>query len=376
MLSQPPHPFSRRPRALASGLCLAGLCWGTLVLQLGCLEQPKPIQDARNYPVTLVPPAATLTVGRARSFAAAFGEGPVSPVVWGVLEPGGGSVDASGAYQAPGQPGTFTLQARCQDAAARPATARITVVPAPRAEIVAPALLLPEASGQTASVAASPGSSYTWTVTNGLLIQGADGPALTFQAGTRGRTVLACKVTNPAGDSASASLSIPISAPVSLAIRPAQVIITQGREMKFGFDLKGGVTLKAAWRLGEPGCGSLDADGKYVAPETPGLYTVRVASVDDPRQVAIAQVKVVRRPPEDIFGAGSYQPGAQGLTARVADVEGMTYAWTVKGGTLTSAPTGRTVTFTAGDGPTLVLRCVITNEAGDAFTAVRTLEAL
>jgi hypothetical protein len=54
----------------------------------------------------------------------------------------------------------------------------------------------------------------------------------------------------------------------------------------------------------------------------------------------------------------------------------MTYAWTVKGGTLTSAPTGRTVTFTAGDGPTLVLRCVITNEAGDAFTAVRTLEAL
>ena len=84
---------------------------------------------------------------------------------------------------------------------------------------------------------------------------------------------------------------------------------------------------------------------------------------------------MVRKPPEDIFGVASFQPGATGLTARVADVEGMTYAWTVQGGTLTSSAEARSVTFTAGPGDTLVLHCRITNEAGDSFLAVRTLQA-
>lgn len=371
MIFTPRPQAIRRPGARLSVLCLAGLA-----LQLACLEQPKPIQQARDYRVTLEPAAATLTVGRAQAFKVVFGEGPVSPVVWRVTEPSGGTVDASGAYRAPDQPGTFTLQALCQDAAIRTATARITVVAEPRADLKGPDLLLPDAPDQTATVTALPGFACQWSVTGGRATQGADGPVLTFQAGARGRTVLACKVTNPAGDSAAGTLSIPIAAPVSLAVRPAQVILTQGRTMKFGFELKGGASLKVAWSLGEPGCGSLAPDGRYVAPETPGLYTVRVASVDDPRQVAIAQVKVVRRPPEDIFGPGTFQRGAQGLTARVAEVEGMTYAWTIKGGTLTSPPTGRTVTFTAGQGASLVLRCKVANEAGDSFQAVKTLEAL
>jgi hypothetical protein len=236
-------------------------------------------------------------------------------------------------------------------------------------------MVMPQAMGQQASIAATPGGTYAWSMTGGFITQGQTSRTVTFQAGTAGKAVLTCKATNRAGDAVRSSREVPIALPVTLAIRPAQVTITAGRPMKFGFELQGGASLRVRWTLGEPGAGSLDQTGRYLAPPVPGFYSVRVRSLDDPTVAAVARVKVVGKPPEDIFAPRTFRPGAQGLTARIIEVEGMSYLWTIEGGTPTSGTTSRTLTFDAGNGPTLTLRCRITNGAGDAFVAVKTLDA-
>jgi hypothetical protein len=231
------------------------------------------------------------------------------------------------------------------------------------------------AEGQVARIAPVPGSQYQWTIAGGLITAGTDTASVTFQAGAGPKVVLACRVTNAAGDALRSSLEIPVAAPVSLGVKPAAVTITVGRSMKFGFDLAGGTSLGVAWSLGEPGAGRLDGSGKYLAPAVPGLYTVRVSSKDDPTVSATATVKVVAKPPESLFAPDSFLPGADGLRASVPEVAGMTYAWEIEGGTILKGSTAATLLFNAGHGPSITLRCRITNEAGDSSTTKKMLRA-
>jgi hypothetical protein len=320
--------------------------------------------------VTVVPAQATLTTGRSTAFAARVDGDPARKVAWSVVEPEGGTVDGAGTYLAPASPGVFTVRAAVQAGAG---VAKVTVVAPPAGTIQAPSRVLAGAGDQTARIEPVPGSQYLWSITGGSITAGTGSPAVVFTAGNGPKVTLACKVTNAAGDKLDSSVEIPVAAPVSLTISPAKVTLTAERSMKFGFNLEGGTTLGVVWTLGEPGCGSLDATGRYVAPAVPGIYTVRVAAKDDPTKEAVAQVKVVPKPPEGLFAPDTFLPGAQDLAARVLDVPGMTYAWSIEGGTLTSDPGKPAVTFTAGSGPNLTLRCRITNEAGDSNSAAKVL---
>jgi hypothetical protein len=252
----------------------------------------------------------------------------------------------------------------------------VTVVAPPAGEIVAPPRVPRAAVDQVARIAPVPDSQYHWTITGGIITAGTDTPSVTFQAGAGPKVVLACRVTNAAGDALNSSLEVPVAAPVTLVIKPAAVTITAERSMKFGFDIKGGTSLGVAWCLGEPGAGSLDGSGNYLAPAVPGLYTVRVSSKDDPSMVATATVKVVAKPPESLFAPDSYLPGADGLRAQVPERAGMSYAWEIEGGTITAGSAAPVMAFQAGNGPSLTLRCLITNEAGDSFAAVKVLKAI
>ena len=357
-------------RGTSTGITIMGLA-----LLTGCWKGPGPGVEPKIAAVSVVPAQAVLTAGRSAAFAARMDGTPARAVAWRVLEPGGGSVAADGLYRAPGAPGVFTVQARFT-ATGQTAVARVTVVAAPAGSISAPPRVLPGAEGQQASIAPVAGSSYLWSITGGRITAGGTSPAVTFQAGTGARLELKCRVTNQAGDSLNSSLEIPVAAPVALAISPVAVTLTAGRAMKFGFTLTGGLSLGVVWRLGEPGAGRLDDAGHYVAPEVPGTYTVRVSSTDDPTRVAVARVRVVPSPPQEMFAPDAYLPGARGLHASVPEVPGMTYAWSIEGGTATAGADRATLVFDAGSGGDLVLRCRITNAAGDSFVATRTLKAL
>lgn len=341
-----------------------------------CGNGSHPMAEPSVDTFNVQPAAANLTVGGDINFAAKYDGRNAFDLAWRVLEPGGGTVDGTGHYQAPAIPGVYTVQAEFKNSARRAATARVTVVLPPVGEIAAPHEVWPGAGGLVASIAPVPGSHYAWTITGGTLTGGSDSHAVSFQAGAGPRLVLSCRVTNAAGDALNASQEVSMVGAVSLAISPAAVTITAGRTMKFGFNIAGGTSLGVAWSLGNPGAGSIDGQGNYVAPAMPGLYSVRATSLDDPTRTVTARVKVVAKTPEGLTAPDFYQPGAQDLRARVPEVGGMTYAWEIEGGTIITGSSASSMVFQAGYGPNLTLRCRITNEAGDSSTTKKILGAI
>jgi hypothetical protein len=351
------------------------LCIVAISFLAGCRNNSSPMAEPPAETYRIQPTAAVLTVGHGTAFAAKRNGRAALDVAWRVLEPGGGTVDGTGQYQAPAIPGVYTVQAEFKYSAGRTATALVTVVPRPAGEITAPHEVKPEAGGMVASIVPVPGSHYVWTITGGKLTGGSDSPAVSFQAGAGPKLVLNCRVTNAAGDSLDSSQEVAFVHGVSLTISPAAVTITEERTMKFGFNIGGGTTLGVAWSLGKPGSGSIDGQGNYLAPTVPGLYSVRVTSLDDPTESVTARVKVVPKPPEGLFAPDSYKPGALDLHARVPQVDGMTYAWQIEGGTISMGSTASSMMFHAGHDPSITLRCRITNEAGDSSTTKKTLRA-
>jgi len=345
------------------------------VLVMGCWRGPGPAVEAPPVTVQVLPAKAVLSAGHALAFAARVDGDPAQGVVWSVLEAGGGRVDGAGKYRAPAAPGVYTVRATFKAGPGLTAAAKVTVVAPPAGEIIADKRVMPGTPGLAARIAPVPGSQYRWSITGGTITGGTDTPSISFHSGNGPKLVLACKVTNAAGDGLNSSLEVPVAAKVVLAIKPATVTITAERGMKFGFDLVGGTSLGVVWKLGEPGAGRLDPTGKYVAPSVPGRYTVRVDSLDDPAVSAVAKVKVVAKPPENLYAPDSFLPGAEGLRARVPELAGMTYAWEVEGGTITAGAASAAMQFEAGKGPALTLRCRIGNEAGDSFTASKVLKA-
>ena len=349
------------------GIVIGGL-FGT-----GC-QEPRPAAPEPCRPsLSIEPAAATVTAGHPLSFASAFTAKASEGVVWKVLEPGGGYVDGAGHYRAPYLSGTYTVQASLRSGSPT-AQAKVTVVAPPAGNIAAPAQVNPGATALKAQVPAVKDSRYAWRLEGGKALAGAGSPTLTFEAGGGPLVILVCKVTNAAGDSVNSVLEIPVARPVSLTLIPASAILTAGRGMKFGFEISGGATSEVLWRVNTPGGGSVDGTGKYTAPDAPGLFEVQAASKDDPLKVAKAQVKVVAEPGGTLVAAPGPKAGATGLQARVDARPGLRYAWEIAGGTLLAGAEGPVLTFSAGTGPRLTLRCRIRNEAGDSLLLSRELQ--
>jgi hypothetical protein len=222
-------------------------------------------------------------------------------------------------------------------------------------------------------VPAAAGASYAWTVQGGRLLAGGATSAITFEAGEDRLLVLDCKVTNAAGDTVDSALEIPLAAPQTLTVKPAEATVTVGSRMKFGFRLDGGTGTEVLWRLSGPEAGAIDAQGNYQAPSCPGTFEVRCAAKDEPGAQAVARVKVVAAPTGAIAAPAAVPAGAAGVTASIVPQEGMAYDWSITGGTLTGGAHAPTLTFSAGTGPRITLRCLLTNPAGDTLRLALTL---
>jgi hypothetical protein len=82
---------------------------------------------------------------------------------------------------------------------------------APIALITAPATVTAEQAGYAASVPSQPGFTYAWSVTNGTIMVGESTDSIAFRAGASGSVTLTCKVTNSAGQSATATAAATIT---------------------------------------------------------------------------------------------------------------------------------------------------------------------
>ena len=137
------------------GVC-TGLAVAGAALLTGCWKGPSGMVQLPPPVVTVVPAQATLTTGRSVTFAARVDGDPARQVAWSVVQPGGGTVDNTGTYQAPAGPGVFTVRAAVQGVAG---TAKVTVVAPPAGAIQAPSQVLAGAGNQTARIEPVPGPS-------------------------------------------------------------------------------------------------------------------------------------------------------------------------------------------------------------------------
>lgn len=360
-----------RERWISCGLAVPAL------LGLAACRPPRPALPAPP-PVTLSlqPAEAIVTEGREIQFGHRITSGGGTGVDWRVVEPEGGTIDARGRYRAPGKPGVYTVEARPQADPSKAVQARVTVVPPPMGLISAPATVAPEAAGLRAGVPVQPGCRFAWTLTGGTLLSGADTDTITFQAGEGPSLVLTCRITNAAGDALTSSVEIPVARPLALRIGPAKATLTVGRSMKFGYTLEGNGGGEVIWSVDPPGGGTVDPTGTYHAPAQPGIYTLQVASRVHPEATDRAQVRVVAAPKAGISAPDSVRAGATGLTARVPEQPGARYDWEILGGQATAGARGPVLTFSAGAGPTLTLRCTVTNAAGDSASGTLQIPVL
>ncbi|MEO8584624.1 MAG: carboxypeptidase regulatory-like domain-containing protein [Acidobacteriota bacterium] len=213
-------------------------------------------------------------------------------------------------------------------------------------------------AGGSVTLTSSSATGNQWYL-NSSLIGGATGQAYVATA-SGSYTVIATVAACPSAPSVATVVTVnPI---------PTTPTVTPGGPTTFCSG--GSVTLTSSsasgnqWYLtGNPIGGATNQ--AYVATAS-GSYTVKVtASGCTSAASSATSVTVNPNPPAPVITAPTpVLPGSTGNTATVPATAGSTYAWSISNGTITSAPSGTAITYTAGAVGTLTLSVVETNSNG------------
>ncbi len=256
------------------------------------------VMPAAAGSVTVSPHQTTVGLRGTVAFTAIVTGEPTPNVTWSVPEPGGGTVDASGKYTAPANPGSFHVIAASvadptnSDVATVAVTATpvitVSVSPKTAATTTRGALTF---SAVVAGTAAGQSTAVTWSVqeASGGTVDAsghyiAPGTAGTFH-------VIASSVADPTKtDAATVSVTS-----IAVAISPRTAATTTGGALTFTAAVTGtlaGQSTAVTWSVQEAGGGTVDASGHYTAPGTAGTFHVIASSVADPTKTDAATVLV------------------------------------------------------------------------------------
>lgn len=252
-------------------------------------------------------------------------------------------------------------------------TAFIRVNPQPSAALTVPTRTC-AGSAATASVPATTGANYAWTVTNGSIVSGQGTSSIMFLGSADPVTV---SLVATLGTCSASS-----SAPVSFYTPPSGTLsgggtVCSGDPATLSFSLSGTPPFVLQWSDGFSQTVNGTSGTRSVSPASTQAYTITSiadASLCPGGPVAgSALVTVVPRPSAAISSPASYCAGAAGLVASVPDAgPGATYAWTIAGGALGGPASSPSVTFTP-SGATVVLGVTVTSAAGCTASSSRTL---
>jgi hypothetical protein len=296
--------------------------------------------------VTVTPQQATVGLRGTVAFTAVVTGEATPNCTWSVQEPGGGTVDASGKYTAPANPGTFHVVAASvsdptkHDAATVAVTTNpvitVSVSPKTAATTTGGALTF---SAVVAGTTAGQSTSVTWSVqeAGGGTVDGSGRYAAPGVAGTF--HVIATSVADPTKtDTATVSVTS-----IAVAISPRTAATTTGGALTFTAAVTGtlaGQSTAVTWSVKEPGGGTVDVSGHYTAPGTAGTFHVIATSVADPTKtdtatVSVASIVVISAvSPVNAFACEAVQ-----LSATVTGTSDTLVLWSVPTacGTITAA---------------------------------------
>lgn len=285
---------------MSRALCPPSSALAVLVALLACSAQvgttSEPTPSAQTVTVAVTPDGAALAPGQSTQFAAAVTGTTDLAVTWTVVESGGGAVDGSGVYTAPGGAGTFHVKATSHADPSVSSAATVTVtVPAAGTVAISPKAATVAAGGTltfTAAVANLSSSAVTWSLqeTSGC---GSISSAGVFTAPSVGAT---CHVvaTSVADGTRKDTATVTVSPPVQVAIASSSGTSTVDacKTLTFAASVSGTSSQAVTWSVVESGGGSITSAGVYTAPSTAGTYHVRAVSQASSAASAQATVTV------------------------------------------------------------------------------------
>jgi hypothetical protein len=233
--------------------------------------------------VVIDPAMPSVVTGQFLPFAAeVHGVFYSADIDWSVLESGGGAVTRSGLYIAPSTEGTYHVVAANAEDATKRALATVDVK-APQGVSVwlTPRIAQVMRNGKqtfSASVSGAANKQVTWSVleSNGGTIT-PDG--IYTAPATNGTYTVVATSQADATKSVQALVTITSAPATSLAINPSAIRLSPGGVTTFTAITSGGVYYSSdiQWRVLEGSAGgTVNANGAYVAPSTPGVYHVAV----------------------------------------------------------------------------------------------------
>jgi RHS repeat-associated protein len=290
-----------------------------------------------------------------------------------------------------------------------PGTATVQVVSVPATPAISGATTVTSGlGGWTASVPARSGMSYVWSMSpssaatitsaNGSGVFSSDGSqnSITYTANAAPSTsfTISCTEVNAAGATSSAGLltvnvvsapAAPVvtaNAPVTSGVGGFTASVSARSGMMYSWSVTGAAVSSPGGSGGQFVSGLNQITFSVTAPAA-GMVTIGCQEMNG-AGTASAQytvtLSVIAPPVQPVISAPAYvTTGASGIAAWVPARAGMTYWWTISGGTLTNtggfsgntsgAVNSITFTVTGPVGNGLTLTCVETNAAGTTSSA-------
>ena len=303
---------------------------------------------APEVTVTVTPSTAEVAAGDTLQFEARVEGSKDTRVRWGVIDPGGGTVDGDGLYTAPATPGLYTVMAESVASRGTRATAEVKVVPAaPKVEI-SPAEVQVEAGRQVEFSVRVGGVQHA--VVNWSVEEGSAGGTVTelgvYTAPPEPGTyhVVAQSRSQPQLVGRAAVTVLPST--VNIFLAPRELTLVAGKTFQFDGVATGTANSAVSWRVEPAEGGDVTQEGLYTAPASPGTYSVIATSVDVPDRSATATVTVVPKT-RQISGTVTYGGPRQGRIYVVVQGSNTT-------GTSLTGPGAFTVRGVTGEGKATV----------------------
>ena len=231
----------------------------------------------------------------------------------------------------------------------------------PAVTFTTPSAVCEASTGNAASVPATVGATYVWTITNGTIDSGQGTNAITFTAGTTGSVGLSVTATSSTGCVASNSTTVAINPLPDATITAAASACALSSGNVATAPALAGATY--AWTITN---GTIDSGQgtdsiSFTAGSTGSVaLSLTVTSAAGCSSNGSTSVAITPAPDATITAPVSACADATGLSASVPAVAGATYAWTISNGTITGGAGTDAITFTAGSSGTTTLGVTVT----------------